>query len=351
MSTDPGDNVPANGRTGRVTLEQVAEAAGVSRSAASLAVRGLPGVADSTRRRIATIADRLGYEVRRTSPSSDTRSIAVLVKSRPDDNGATNAFYGPVSAGILSACAPQQIDVRTEPLPVDQDSNPMSVPRVIQSSAADGFLVLGAYVSSATARLFEGRPVVLVDGYCEGEATIPSVVTDNEGGGHQAARRLIDQGHRHTAFVGSTPDSFPSILQRRQGYDRAISDAGLAPLHFDAPYEDPPLAAEAIAEQLSSNPQVTGLVASNDAVAINLMSHLADLGISVPDDVSIVGFDDIDAASMVRPRLDTVAVDKLAMGELSVSLLLHRMEHLHAPPFTATQATRLVERGSVSNVE
>ena len=335
----------------KVTLDHVAAAVGVSRAAASLALRGLPGVSDRTRRRVVAAAADLGYE----SPSplrskTERSSVAVLIKSREGDHGRTNAFYGPVTAGITAECSAADLEVRMDSLPVDDASNPLGVPRLLREGSADGFIVLGAYITEATAALFSDVPVVLVDGYAHRPFSVASVVTDNTGGAYQATRHLIARGHRSVAFVGSTPTSFPSIRHRRDGYDQAMIEAGLEPWHVDAPHYEPDVSAGVIVDELVGDRRPTGVVASNDAVAISVMSGLIDRGLDLPRDMSIVGFDDIEAAALVRPRLDTVAVDKPAMGRLSVSLLRHRMENPSDPSFVVTQATRLIARDSVSPV-
>ena len=334
----------ASGLTGdRVTLTDVAEHAGVSAAAASLALRGLAGVAESTRQRVRAAAVDLGYRGR--GSATEQLTIGLLMKARPHEVGAANAFYGPVMAGITAAAAALAVDVRLDSLPVDEHYDPIEVPRLLDAPGIDGLLVLGAYLSAESARMLGMRPVVLVDGYAEDRRHFATVITDNLDGAHQATQRLIDLGHRRIAMVGSAPDAFPSILDRRAGYQRAMAAAGLPTRFVDGHHDEPGDVAERFLAALRSDPQITGVVAANDDIAVTI---IGELGARVPAEVSVIGFDDIATASKIRPRLDTVAVDKAAMGRLAVAMLLHRVNHPRDPSFTAVQPVELVVRESAA---
>ena len=323
----------------RATLSDIADRAGVSLAAASLALRGKPGVGDGTRRRVVEIAREMEYRTRPTSVRAG--SIGLLVKSRPDDVVATNRFYGPVIAGVTAACTAAGLDVRLDALPVDEHFNPIDGSRLVESGEVDGVLVLGAYLSAGAARLLGRLPAVLVDGYGADPSSFVSVVSDNVGGTASATARLLGLGHRRIALVGTTPDAFPSIAERRLGYTRAMAAARLEPHYIDGQHDHPDPCVEAAVATLGRRGAPTAFVAANDDVAIELLGHLRD---RVPREVSLVGFDDVEAATKVRPRLDTVAVDKQAMGRLAVSMLRHRIAHPQDPVFTAVQRTSLVVR-------
>jgi len=334
---------PEGGTAARVTLSEVADVAGVSRAAASLALRGKPGVAEMTRQRILTVASDLGYRVRPFAIAPATGTIGLLVKSRPVDVGTPNAFYGEVIAGISQACAESELDLRLDTMAVDEHFDPVEVPRMIQTADIDGLIVLGAFLSAPAGTMIGEQPVILVDGYAAEPNTFASIVSDNVGGTASATRHLIELGHRRVALVGTSPDTFPSIVERRRGYESAMLAARLEAVFVDAAHDDPAACAAATARMLAADPSVTALVAANDAVALTLLAELPD---RVPREISVVGFDDIEAAGMIRPRLDTVAVDKRAMGRLAVSLLRHRIANPGDPSFTLVQHARLIIRES-----
>ncbi|WP_123788440.1 LacI family DNA-binding transcriptional regulator [Phytoactinopolyspora halophila] len=327
----------------RATLADIAERAGVSLAAASLAVRGKPGVGDTTRQRVLDIAHELDYRAR--SSTSSPGAIGVLVRARERDHIESDAFYGSVIAGITEECATIDADLRLDSLTVDDQLNPVSTPRLVEAPHIRGFLVLGTFVSAETIRLLSRWPVVLVDSYTAEPGMFPGVVSDNMGGTAAATSRLIGLGHRRIALVGTNPAAFPSILERRDGYTRTMLAEGLEPWYIDGQHHTPGPCVAAAVQALDQEPPPTAFVTANDAVALELMGELRD---RVPRQVSIIGFDDIEAASLMRPRLDTVAVDTRAMGRLAVSMLRHRLTHPDDAVFTAVQGASLVVRDTTA---
>jgi len=345
-----GARRPDGADAGRVTLDEVARRAGVSRAAASLAVRGRPGVGEDTRQRVVEVAGRLGYHGRPApAPPAATGTVGLLVKGRPADDGHANAFYAPVIEGISRACADAGMDLRLDTLPVDDRQVPLATPRMLRAGDVDGLIVLGARLPMAVAERLASMPAVLVDAYVdgrpEGVPPLPSVLSDNAGGAAAVTRYLAGLGHRRIALVGSEPGSFPSIRDRRGGYAAAMADAGLAPLFVDGPHDDPLRCVGPVARLLARPDRPTAVVAANDAVALTLLSHL---GIDVPGELSLAGFDDIEAGGLVRPRLTTVSVDKPSMGRTAVTLLRQRIAHPGDPSFTHVQHARVLVRESTA---
>lgn len=341
--------MPEDQNRKRVTLADVALAAGVSPAAVSLAIRGEPGVSSETRERVVETARRLGYRgVSRTSARRARQvTIGLIIKAPVGDAPEVNRFYAPVMTGIEEICRIREVDLLFAAMPVDEQYYPLEVPRLVTERACDGLIVVGAHLSSGTSMLLkDGPPAILVDAYTEDQA-FDSVVSDNVGGARAAVGHLIARGHREIALVGSRPDSFPSILQRRYGYEQAIREAELRPHYVDVPHASPEAAAVAAVEYVQSHPEVTAAFCCNDDVAVALIQAAQKAGIDVPAALSVVGYDDIDPARFVSPRLTTMAVDKLGMGRLAVTLLLHRLEFRDAAMMQALIRPNLVERGSV----
>jgi LacI family transcriptional regulator len=334
----------------RVRLADVARAAGVSPAAVSLAVRGEPGVSDDTRRRIVEIARQLGYRgvARWGSRRAKQATIGLVIKAPLGDAPKANHFYAPVMAGIEESCRIRGVDLLFAAMPVDEEYFPLEVPRLVTERACDGLIVIGAHLSRGTTEILEdGPPVLLVDAYAE-DMAFDSVVSDNVGGARAAVEHLVANGHREIAIAGSLPESFPSILQRRRGYEQAIAEAELRPHFADGPHVRPEEAAAAGIAYIQAHPEVTATFCCNDDVAVGLIQAAQRVGISVPEQLSVVGYDDIDLAAFVAPALTTMAVDKIGMGRLAVTLLLHRLEQ---PTGAASQTLirpRLVERESVA---
>ncbi|MFN8623072.1 MAG: LacI family DNA-binding transcriptional regulator [Chloroflexota bacterium] len=331
------------------TLADVARESGVSPAAASLAIRGEPGVSTATREHVIETARRMGYRSSARTAPRPARPVTVglLIKAPPGDAPEVNRFYAPVMTGVEELCRLRGLDLRLAALPVDADYHPLEVPRLVSDRSCDGLIVLGAQLSSGTAALLaDGPPVVLVDAYAD-DRELDSVVSDNVGGARAAVEHLIGRGHRAIALAGTRTDSFPSIRGRRRGYLEAMEAAGLAPRLIDATHSDPDAAAAAVLADLAAHPGTTAVFCSNDEVACATIQAAARAGIDVPGRLSVVGFDDIDLARYVAPQLTTLAVDKVGMGRLAVVLLLHRLEFPDAAPAQAQLMPRLVERDSV----
>jgi LacI family transcriptional regulator len=335
----------------RVTLADVARDAGVSPAAVSLAIRGEPGVSRETRDRVVEAARRLGYRSAGRSAGRRARQVTLglIIKAPNGEVPQANHFYSPVMAGIEEICRLRDIDLLFAAMPVDDEYYPIEVPRLVTERATTGLIVIGAHLSLGTTSLLEdGPPAVLVDAYAE-DLLFDSVVSDNIGGARAGVEHLIAAGHREIALVGSRPDSFPSILQRRRGYEQAIAEAELRPHVIDVPHVPPDLAAAAALAYVEAHPEVTAAFCCNDDVAVSLIHGAQQAGIDVPSGLSVIGYDDIDLASYVSPRLTTLAVDKIGMGRLAVTLLLNRLEFPSAAPVQAITRTRLVERDSVAS--
>ena len=141
-----------------------------------------------------------------------------------------------------------------------------------------------------------------------------------------AVQHLIELGHRHIGLVGSHPEAYPSIPERRQGYMQALTDHGLRPGYFADARLSNEEAAQSAAVMLERHPEMA-LFGCNDEVAIAAMRVAKTLGRRVPDDLSVVGFDDIDLARHVSPALTTMHVDKVGLGRMAVQLLRRRFEN------------------------
>jgi len=192
-------------------------------------------------------------------------------------------------------------------------------------------------------------PVVLVDAYSESNA-YDAVVSDNFQGAYRAVSYLIENGHRHIGLVGTTRRAYPSILERRRGYLEALRDHDIAETYFAdciLRHDESHVAAKQL---LAQNPQITALFGANDRVTIAAMHAAFELGRRVPDDLSLVGFDDIDLAHLTSPALTTMQVDKINMGRIAVQALINRAHTPDIPPTTIALRPCLIERRSVKDI-
>jgi LacI family transcriptional regulator len=251
------------------------------------------------------------------------------------------------------ACRQWQFNLLYATLPVDRDSYPLELPRVLmEEDTADGLLLIGAFLNNTIAQVVERRstPIVLVDAYAASDL-YDAVVSDNFKGARNAVTYLVQQGHRHIGFVGSHPHAYPNIQERQRGYAQALQDSKIPDSYFADCHLDPEEALAATADLLHQNPQVTALFSANDEVAIAAMDAVRALGRRIPDDISIIGFDDIDPSKSAQPPLTTMHVDKFGMGMLAVQLLLNRVEYPESNPVTTVIHPHLVERQSVQSIQ
>ncbi len=332
-------------------MEDIAQQSGVSLATVSLVLRDKPGVNDDTRQRVMTAARNLGYRKRPSitiNGSRNLRLVGLVNKMRSHDTPLTNPFYAPVVAGIEVACRRQQINLLYATVPVDEDNHPQELPRMLLEDDLDGLLLVGAFVDSTIARLMERRvtPTVLVDAYAA-ENAYDSVLSDNFRGAYEAVSYLIEHGHRHIGLVGSVPNAYPSLAERRRGYLQALQDQGLTQHYFADSHLPPQQAVDATADLLARSPAITALFCCNDAMAIGVLQAAQRLGRRIPDDLSVIGFDDIDLAEHVTPALTTMHVDKVSMGRLAVQLLINRAEFPTASCVTSVLRPTLIERQSV----
>lgn len=331
------------------TLADIAAAAGLSQAAISLALRGKPGVSEATRARVTELAQGLSYRpiAHDLSHHHKPLTVTLVIRTLHGNTPDANRFYGPVLAGIEEGCRRQHTRLMLAIMPVDQYNYPIEVPRGVNDNSSDGLIFVGAHFTPTTGSVLEGAPpAVLVDAYSDDEE-FDSVETDNISGARMAVQHFIDRGHREIAILGTDPSAFPSILQRRVGYEQAIAEAGLTPRHIDAPYFLHEAAAAAAIKYLRAKPEVTAIFCANDLVGVTFIQAAREAGISVPDQVSVIGFDDIDLASFITPPMTTMAVDKVGMGRLAVTLLLHRLEFENESVTSTLVRPRLIERQSV----
>lgn len=335
----------------RVTLEDIARQSGVSLATVSLVLRDKPGINDETRQRVLDVARVLGYRKRPQAElvsAQPLQKVGMLIKGSIHDHPQTNHFYSAVMAGIDAACRRKQINLLFAMIAVDSDNHPQELPRMLLEDDLDGLLLVGAFVDSTIARLMDRRttPTVLVDAYAA-ENKYDSVVSDNFHGAREATAYLIAHGHRHIGLVGSLPNAYPSFEERRRGYLQALQDHGIATPYFADCHVERGEVNRAISELLQRSPQITALFCCNDSAAITALQTVQALGRSVPGDLSVVGFDNIDLAQHVSPALTTMHVDKMAMGRLAVQLLINRAEFPSSSYVTSVLRPSLVERQSV----
>lgn len=339
----------------KVTITDIARASDVSPATVSLVLRDKPGIGDETRQRVLDVAQALGYTYNKPSVQAaqyEAKNIGLIVKTRPDESSPqANYFYAPVIAGIELVCRQQQMNLLYATLPVDEINNPIGMPRLLKEEKSDGILLVGMLVNDQLAAALGKRnaPVVLVDGYAPNHE-YDAVVSDNFTGAYEATQYLIDHGHQRIGLVGSDKQSYPSIAERRRGYQQAMVDAGLSPYFVDSGLNTEEASA-AVTKLFKHGTNLTAFLGANDEVAIATMRAAQAAGRVVPRDISIIGFDNISLAEHISPALTTMRIDKTGMGRLAMQLLLNRMDFGEASTVRTVIRPNLIERESVARLK
>ncbi len=305
----------------RPTISDVADAARVSISTVSLVMNGKGPVADATRKRVQATADRLGY-----APSRSARGLAARQTGnvgfvlREDHFRQSEPFYTRVFLGAEFEARRRGLYVllATVPDPYDPARH---APRFLAEHSVDGVVVAGG-VDPALLEQLRTRaiPFVLADFAWDGS---PTVSADNRAGALAVAEHFLASGHRRVGFLGADP-GHPSPAERRDGFLDAMAAAGHpvpdALVVTAAGPTDRATGAEAAARLLDGE-RPTAIFCANDALALGLMDAAADRGLTIPDDLAVAGFDDVDGAALAKPPLTTVRIHKEALGETALALL------------------------------
>lgn len=316
---------------GKATSLDIAHLAGVSQPTVSRALRGSPMVSEHTRRRVLAIAEQLNYKVDKNASSlrrQHSGTLALLLFEDPtSDESHINPFFLPMLGSITRACARhgQDLLISFQQLSDDWHAD------YGDSNKADGLILLGYGDYLA----YQGKLKKLVEQgtlFARWGAVLPdqpgiSIGCDNLGGGRLAGRHLAELGRTRVAFLGDASSHYPEFHDRYRGCDEAMREAGAAldpSLQIDAESSEESgyLAAEAL---LRRGDGFDAVFAGSDLIAIGAMRALTEHGLRIPEDVSVVGFDDIPAARIATPTLTTVFQDTMLAGELLVDTLMKQV--------------------------
>ena len=326
------------------TLRDVAALAGVSHQTVSRVVNRRPDVTLETRERVQTVIEQLGYRphaIARSMARGQTYTLACLAPNLTDFTYASNMEGAESVArthGYYLLCVPfadrQQFDAVIEQL--------------VAYRRVDGLVVISPYLDDRRVQLPDEVPAVLMGG-CQRRDARHLVYLDNRDGARYACRHLLALGHRRIAQI-TGPLAEDCVQERDAGFREVLRDAGIEP--------DPRLTLEGdwsatsgydrFRELLTREPGLTGIVAQNDRMAVGAIHAARTMGLRVPEDISIVGFDDMPLASYFDPPLTTVRQDTFAIGRACASMLMDVLDRPSDAPWQVALATELVVRQSTA---
>lgn len=334
-------------RTSRVTIRDIAERAGVSKGAVSYALNGRPGVSDSTRERIVSIANELGWYPNRAARAlSAARADACgLVLARPARTLALEPFFMEFIAGVEVELARRSVALTLQ-LVEDVRQEMAVYRRWWGEHRVDGVLMVDLRVDDP--RVDEltrlGLPAVVVGGPLPNRA-LPAVFHDEASVVVEAVQYLAALGHKHLAHVTGVGD-FVHTGQRSEAFERATRELGLQAQVVETDYSAES-GARATRRLLSMPDPPTAIVFDSDLLAVTGLGVAQRMGCAVPDDVSIVGWDDSLISQVVHPPLTAITRDLTGFGAAAARQLLAAIDG-EEPDDVETARGELTVRGSTA---
>ena len=322
------------------TMRQVAELAGVSTALVSLVMRDAPNVSDHRRQRVLEAADQLGYRpnvLARNLASRRTNILGVVL------NDLHNPFFAEIVDGVHAAADAASYRVLLGDGRHSEAGESNAVESFLQFRV-DGLVIVGPWLDVAAMERATKSAAVVVVGRDVDTDRFDTVNTDEVLGSTLAVEHLIELGHRCIAHLGGGGGAGASGRQR--GYEATMIDHGLEDniVSAVADYSESG-GYEAAGELLAAPNNITAIFAANDLSAVGAMSRVEELGLSVPDDISIVGYDNTALAAMRHTSLTTIDQPTEDLGTLATNLLIERVNgradavHHVIPPTLYARAT------------
>jgi LacI family transcriptional regulator len=330
---------------GRVTIREVAKEAGVSIATVSRVLNDREDVSAQTREAVARVIRERGYTANRSArhlSGGSTGLIGVLVPL------VFPAYFSQIVSGAAEALHEQDLRLVLSPTGHEHDLEVTLLERLMHGVTDGALIVLPEESNEELSQLLDqGYRFVIVDPLEPLAANIPSVSAAHASGADQAMQHLLGLGHRRIAVV-TGPNGWVATEERRRGYHAALAAAGILP--------DPALEIESDFEVLGGRRAAdvlfdladppTAIFAFNDNLAIGVLQAARARGIQVPGQLSVVGFDDVEHATIVTPTLTTIRQPLAEMGRTAISLLMRILEGQRFETLHIELATRLVVRES-----
>ncbi len=331
-----------------VSIKDIAKAAGVSHTTVSRALRDDPRISEQTRNLVHRLAAEMGYSpsaIARGLATGKTNTVGMVVTTISDP------FVAPIAQGTERKAMEAGYSLILSQSGADPDRELAAV-RLLRERRVDGVIVTASRVGELyTPLLSELKvPIVLINNQ-KGGGYLHSIYVDDFAGAKMAVGLLIDLGHRDIAYI-ACPERERSNRNRMNGYKAALESRGISVnerliLQLGGK-DDMARGAAAVEEILSLDERPTALFCYNDMTAIGALQALHESGVRVPEDISIVGFDDVPISSVVCPALTTVAQPKEEMGVKAMEMLLALIEGEERE--NVVVKPRLVVRSSTARV-
>ena len=335
----------------KTIMQDIAKIAGVSPGTVSNALNDRKGVGKDTKERIIKIAEEMGYF--KSSKKNEGRVIRLIKYKKNGHVVADTPFFSSLIEACEKECRKNGYELLISQV-VYGEHTKEDVHKIINHHKIDGILLLATEMDESDFKYFEGVeiPIVVVDSYFK-EIDYDYVVINNTKGAYSATKYLIDKGHKNIGLLGSNIE-IKNFKYRLEGYKKTLNTFEIDFNENNNVYVDPTMDGayndfKIYVDKNKSN-LPTAFFALNDIIALGAIKAMSEFGINVPNDVSIVGFDDIPFSSYSNPGVTTIKVHTKTMGRIAVKRLMEKIDDDSEITMKIEINTELIERESVKNI-
>ena len=333
------------GNLPRPTLQDVADATGVTLATASRALNGAYGVHPETRRRVLEAAVQLDYKANlfaRGLVTGRSNAIGLIISD------IRNSYFSEAARGAEDAAYSAGLDILLCNSDVDSGKQMHYINSLIEKRV-DGIIMNSVAILTKEEQDYiaaSGIPVVLLNRAADCPL-FSTVCADNERGGRLIAECLLAHGHRHVVHL-TGPRNHANLAMRAKGFLDGFRQAGESDASVVHGLHTMEGGYQMAKNLLRSRNKITAISTANDAVAFGVIKAAMESGIRIPEDISLIGFDDVELAALVHPPLTTVRQPKYEMGVAALEMIVKLTNAKHRMPEHRVLGVELVERASVS---
>jgi len=336
--------------------KEIAKLAGVSRSTISKVVNNYAYISDETKRKVLEVVNKYGYVPHASARNLAGKSNKIIgvfitgINNSRDFRVIESDYFSPFT--IATVDYTDKYDYKILVLVIDKNREFEKVRKLLYNKTVSGGIFIGAEnnVEEIFKLIKSGYKLVIIDQEKIKDRTLGKYIiinSKNLEGAYKATKHLIEYGHREIAHICGDMNKY-SGFKRLEGYKKALNEEGL-PIKEEYIVEGDfteDSGYEAAKKLFSKKNKITGIFASNDTMAIGAMRFIKEIGFKIPDDISIVGYDDIKISSYISPSLTTVGISMLEMASIAVKNLIKFIEKDIVYPKYNTITTNLVLRES-----
>ncbi|WP_428909616.1 LacI family DNA-binding transcriptional regulator [Niallia sp. Krafla_26] len=337
-----------------VTIKDVAKAANVTPSTVSRVIADSPRISIKTKQKVRQVMKDLGYQ-----PNLNARNLAKrctqtigLIMPNSTDKVFQNPFFPEVIRGISNMAHTTEYAIQFSTGETEEQIYD-GVVRMVQSGRVDGVILLYSRINDKVMAFLEDKevPYTMIGKPYQNMDKTTHVDNDNIGAAKEVTKYLLNLGHKRIGFVGGNL-SLMVTKDRRQGYEEALEEAGIAISHDYIVHEDSLIEGgqEVVAKLISLEETPTALVVVDDLMALDMINTLEKHGIRVPDDISIVSFNNLLLSQLAHPPLTTVDINIHDLGFQAAKTLIEMIKNSNEPAKRLIIPHKMIERNSCKKI-